>query len=70
MNIVYFYMNFFHFTKNFLLLLATQDFFRNILPHHTPSNPNDIFYWFLLLDNRTIQIELTAALLKKPANLL
>ena len=44
--------------------------YRNILPHHTPSNPNDIFYWFLLVDNRTMQIKLTAALLKKPEKLL
>ena len=45
--------------------LDHADFFRNILPHHTPSNPNNIFYGFLLVDNRTMQIKFTAALLKK-----
>ena len=47
-----------------------QVFFLNILPHQTPSNPNDIFHWFLLVGNRTMQIKLTAALLKKPEKLL
>ena len=46
------------------------DFFWNILLHHTPSNSNDIFDWFKLFDKRTMQIKLTAALLKKPANFL
>ena len=43
-NIVYFSINFFHFTKKLILLLTMQAFFRNILPYHTLSNPNDIFY--------------------------
>ena len=50
MNIVYFYMNSFHFMKKFIPLLTMHPFFRNILLHHIPSNPNDIFYWFLLAD--------------------
>ena len=44
MNIVYFYMNAFHFMKKFLPLLTIHAFFRNILTHHTTCNPNDIFY--------------------------
>ena len=61
MNIVYFYMNFiiFHFPKKFFPLLTMQAFFRNILQHHTPSNPSEILYWFLLVDNITMQIILT-----------
>ena len=43
-NIVYFTINFFHFTKKLIPLLTMQAFFRNILPYHTLSNPNDIFY--------------------------
>ena len=38
-------------------------------PHHTPSNSNDIFRWFLLVNNKTMQVKLTATLLKKPASL-
>ena len=65
MDIEYFYMNFFHFTKKVLPFLTMHGFFRNILPHHTSSNPNDILYWhFLLVDNRTMLIKLTAASLK------
>ena len=37
MDIAYFNMNFFHFAKKFFPLLTMQAFFRNILPHHTPS---------------------------------
>ena len=44
MNIVYFYMNSFHFMKKLLPLLTMHPFFRKILLHRTPSNPNDIFY--------------------------
>ena len=43
-NIVYFNMNFFHFTKKFFLLLTIHAFFRNILQQHIPSYPNDISY--------------------------
>ena len=50
LNIVYFYKNFFHFTKKFLPLLTIHAFFQNILPHLTPSNPHVIFYWFSLAD--------------------
>ena len=50
MNIVYFYMSFFYFAKRFLPLLTMRAFFRNMLPHHTPSNLNNIFYWFLLVE--------------------
>ena len=46
MNIVHFCMNFFHFTKKFLLFLTMQAFFNFFLQHHAPSNPNYIFYWF------------------------
>ena len=49
----------------FFPLFTMQALFRNILPHRTPSNPNDIFYWFSSVDNRPMQIELTAALLKR-----
>ena len=66
-NIVYFHMNIFNFMNKFFKIC---DFFWNILLHHTPSNSNDIFDWFTLFDKRTMQIKLTAALLKKPANLL
>ena len=66
-NIVYFHMNIFNFMNKFFKIF---DFFWNILLHHTPSNSNDIFDWFTLFDKRTMQIKLTAALLKKPANLL
>ena len=68
-NIVYFYENFFHFTKKFLPLLTMHAFFRNILLHQTLSNPHVIFYRYLLI-YRTMQIKLTTALLKKPGNLL
>ena len=66
MDISYFYMNFFNFTEKFLPLFTTQTFFRNILLHYTTSIPNDIFYWFLWVDNRTTLIKSAAALPKKP----
>ena len=42
-NIVYFYIDFFHFTKKFLLVLTMHAFFLSILPHYTLSNQNLIF---------------------------
>ena len=45
-NTVYFYMNFFHFTKKFLPLLTMQAFLWNILPQHTASTqkqPPEVF---------------------------
>ena len=63
MNIAYFYMNFFHFTKKLLLLLTMHVFFRNILLQHIPSNPNDISYSFFLFYS-TMQIKLTVELCK------
>ena len=42
-NIVYLYMNFLYFTNKFFLLLTMHSFLQNILLHHTPSNPHDIF---------------------------
>ena len=68
MIIVCFYIDFFSFNEKVPSTLDHTRLFRNILPHHISTNSNDIFYWFLLADNRTMQIKLTAALLKKPGN--
>ena len=67
MNILYFYMNVLHFMKKFLPLLTMQVFFQNILLDCTPSNPNDIFYWFFLVDIKNYNI---CSFTKKPGNLL
>ena len=49
--------------------ISKNTFFIEHLRATASVHPN-IFYWFLLVDNRTMQIKSTAALLKMPANLL
>ena len=49
MDIVYFYMNFFHFTKKVPSALDHAGSFSNFF-----FLIFDIFYWFLLIDNITI----------------
>ena len=64
-NIVDFYINVFHFTKKFLPLLTMQAFFFEIFYRTSPPPPvSSCLYSNELVNNRTIQIKLTAALLK------
>ena len=44
MSIVYFYLNFFSFYEKVPSVLDHACFLRNNFPHHTPSNPHDIFF--------------------------
>ena len=50
MNIVYFYLNLFHFTKKFLPFLNMQAFFEIFFPTMPPPTHMIFFYWFLLVD--------------------
>ena len=48
-NIVYFYIGFFHFTKKFLLVLTMHAFFSKYFTTLHPLQPKFYFYWFLLV---------------------
>ena len=50
MNIVYFYLNLFHFTKKFLPFLNMQAFFEIFFPTIPPPTHMIFFYWLLLVD--------------------
>ena len=52
MNIVHFCMNFFHFTKKFLLVLTMQAFFNFFFTTPHPLQPKLHFLLILLVDNR------------------
>ena len=60
----------FSFCEKVLSAFDHAGFFSKYFTAPHPFNPNDIFYWLLLVENRTMQIKLTPALLKEPTNLL